>query len=168
MRRFRKLAVVGRLTAIAAARAALAAFGVLLRFEVTDFAFVFLLFAHGVGWLLVFWVVVSCVSRAEETPSTADDLFIGEQVIQANQLLFRTLLPLSTRLTGIGVFFFLRRTHGCLLTCDVPHFGAAAFYARRILLNIRNLLRLGCFELEDFFRDIDCRVFSNPACRPSY
>src|ERR1041385_4515348 len=59
---------------------------------------------------LVVFLVLGCVSRAEQLPSPYD-LFIWDQVVQTDQLIFRTLLPVSSTLPRIGVLFFLRRTH---------------------------------------------------------
>jgi len=60
--------------------------------------------------LLVVFLVLGCASRAE-IPAAANDLFVWDQVIQTDQLIFRTLLPLSSTLPRICVLFFLRRTH---------------------------------------------------------
>src|SRR5436190_24309970 len=59
---------------------------------------------------LVVFLVLGCVSRAEQLPSPYD-LFVWDQVVQTDQLIFRTLLPLSTTLPRICVLLFLRRTH---------------------------------------------------------
>ena len=73
--------------------------------------FVFLFFAHITFLsLLVVSLVLGCASRAE-IPAAANDLFVWDQVIQTDQLIFRTLLPLSSTLPRICVLFFLRRTH---------------------------------------------------------
>src|SRR6476620_11934891 len=60
--------------------------------------------------LLVVFLVLGCASRAEIF-AAANDLFIWDQVVQTDQLIFRTLLPLSSTLPRIRVLFFLRRTH---------------------------------------------------------
>ena len=60
--------------------------------------------------LLVVFLVLGCVSRAEIF-APAHDLLVWDQVIQTDQLIFRTLLPLSSTLPRICVLFFLRRTH---------------------------------------------------------
>src|SRR5438874_3845185 len=59
---------------------------------------------------LVVFLVLGCVSRAEIL-AAANDLFVWDQVVQTDQLIFRTLLPLSSTLPRICVLFFLRRTH---------------------------------------------------------
>ena len=59
---------------------------------------------------LVVFLVLGCFSRAEELLSP-DDLLVWDQVVQTDQLIFGTLLPLSSTLPGICVLFFLRRTH---------------------------------------------------------
>ena len=60
--------------------------------------------------LLVVFLVLDCVSRAEIL-AAANDLFVWDQVVQTDQLIFRTLLSLSSTLPRICVLFFLRRTH---------------------------------------------------------
>ena len=60
--------------------------------------------------LLVVFLVLGCVSRAEIF-APANDLFVWDQVVQTDQLIFRTLLPLSSTLPRICVLLFLRRTH---------------------------------------------------------
>ena len=73
--------------------------------------FVFLLFAHITFLsLLVVFLVLGCVSRAEIF-AAAYDLLVWDQVVQTDQLIFRTLLPLSSTLPRICVLLFLRRTH---------------------------------------------------------
>ena len=54
------------------------------------------------------FLVLGCASRAEIMPSS-DDLFVWDQVIQTDQLILRTLLPLSSTLPRICVLLFLRR-----------------------------------------------------------
>src|SRR6476661_3205300 len=90
-----------------------AAFGVFGRLQVThiNLRFVFLFFAHITFLsLLVVFLVLGCVSRAEIF-AAANDLFVWDQVVQTDQLIFGTLLPLSSTLPRIRVLFFLRRTH---------------------------------------------------------
>src|SRR5205823_13787591 len=60
--------------------------------------------------LLVVFLVLGCVSRAEIF-AAAYNLLVWDQVVQTDQLIFRTLLPLSSTLPRICVLFFLRRTH---------------------------------------------------------
>src|SRR5437588_7748414 len=94
-------------------RRAVAAFGVFRRLQVThiNLLFVFIFFTHLTFLsLLVVSLVLGCVSRAEKLPSPYD-LLVWDQVVQTDQLIFRTLLPLSTTLPRICVLFFLRRTH---------------------------------------------------------
>jgi hypothetical protein len=79
---------------------------VLAWFKVAHVYFVFLFVRHNTFLGLLF-LFSGCVSRAEELPS-ARHLFVWNQVIQADQLLFRRLLPLSSTLPGFGVLFFLR------------------------------------------------------------
>ena len=69
--------------------------------------------------LLVVFLVLGCVSRAEIF-APAYDLLVWDQVVQTDQLIFRTLLPLSSTLPRICVLFFLRRTHIRLLPLFVP------------------------------------------------
>lgn len=83
-----------------------AALRVLTRLEITNVHFAFLFICHNTFLGLLF-LFSGCVSRAEELPS-AGHLFVWNQVIQADQLLFRRLLPLSSTLPGSGVLFFLR------------------------------------------------------------
>lgn len=95
-------------------RTTVAALGIFLGLEVTYFALIFLIFvffAH-ITFLdsLVVSLVLGCVSRAEIF-ATAYDLLVWDQVVQTDQLIFRTLLPLSSTLPRICVLFFLRRTH---------------------------------------------------------
>ena len=59
-------------------------------------------------FLVVFLVLG--VSLAEVF-AAANDLLVWDQVVQTDQLIFGTLLPLSSTLPGICVLFFLRRTH---------------------------------------------------------
>ena len=92
---------------------ATATLGVFVWFQIThvNLRFIFLLFAHITFLsLLVVSLVLGCVSRAEKLPSPYD-LLVWDQVVQTDQLIFRTLLPLSTTLPRICVLFFLRRTH---------------------------------------------------------
>src|SRR5205814_9764681 len=92
---------------------ATATFGVFgwLQIAHINLRFVFLLFAHITFLsLLVVFLVLGCVSRAEIL-AAANDLFVWDQVVQTDQLIFRTLLPLSSTLPRICVLFFLRRTH---------------------------------------------------------
>jgi hypothetical protein len=90
-----------------------ATFGVFVWLQIThiNLWFVFFLFAH-ITFLscLVVFLVLGCASRAEIL-AAANDLFIWDQVVQTDQLIFRTLLPLSSTLPRIRVLFFLRRTH---------------------------------------------------------
>src|SRR5438105_12779854 len=89
------------------------ALGVFSWLQIThiNLRFVFLLFAHITFLsLLVVFLVLGCVSRAEIF-APAHDLLVWDQVIQTDQLIFRTLLPLSSTLPRICVLFFLRRTH---------------------------------------------------------
>lgn len=95
-------------------RTTIAALGIFLGLEVTYFALIFVffvLFAHitFLG-LLVVSLVLGCVSRAEIF-AAANHLLVWDQVVQTDQLIFRTLLPLSSALPRICVLFFLRRTH---------------------------------------------------------
>ena len=69
----------------AGALAAHAALGVFSRFEITDVNFLFLLFAHITFLSCVFGL--GCVSRAEQLPSPYD-LFVWDQVLQTDQLIF--------------------------------------------------------------------------------
>jgi hypothetical protein len=72
-------------------------------------------------------LVLGCVSRAEKLPSPYD-LLVWDQVVQTDQLIFRTLLPLSSTLSRIGVLFFLRRTHIRPITIICARrFSAASF-----------------------------------------
>jgi hypothetical protein len=94
-------------------RAGTATLGVFVWLQIThiNLWFVFLFFAHITFLsLLVVSLVLGCASRAE-IPAAANDLFVWDQVIQTDQLIFRTLLPLSSTLPRICVLFFLRRTH---------------------------------------------------------
>src|SRR4030095_11073682 len=59
---------------------------------------------------LVVFLVLGCASRAEKI-AAAYNLLVWDQVVQTDQLIFRTLLPLSSTLPRICVLFFLRRTH---------------------------------------------------------
>src|SRR5207248_9021150 len=70
----------------------------------------FFFFCSLISPFLVVFLVLGCVSRAEQLPSPYD-LFVWDQVVQTDQLIFRTLLPLSTTLPRICVLLFLRRTH---------------------------------------------------------
>src|SRR6185295_10113338 len=90
-----------------------ATFGVFVWLQIThiNLRFVFFLFAHFTfPSCLVVFLVLGCASRAEIF-AAANDLFIWDQVVQTDQLIFRTLLPLSSTLPRIRVLFFLRRTH---------------------------------------------------------
>src|SRR2546423_14782904 len=91
-----------------------AALGIFLGLEVTYFALIFLfflLFAHITFLsLLVVFLVLGCVSRAEIF-AAAYNLLVWDQVVQTDQLIFRTLLPLSSTLPRICILLFLRRTH---------------------------------------------------------
>ena len=89
------------------------ALGVFSWLQIThiNLRFVFLLFAHITFLsLLVVFLVLGCVSRAEIF-AAAYNLLVWDQVVQTDQLIFRTLLPLSSTLPRICVLFFLRRTH---------------------------------------------------------
>lgn len=89
------------------------ALGVFSWLQIThiNLRFVFLLFAHITFLsLLVVFLVLGCVSRAEIF-APAYDLLVWDQVVQTDQLIFRTLLPLSSTLPRICVLLFLRRTH---------------------------------------------------------
>jgi hypothetical protein len=90
-----------------------ATFGVFGWLQIThiNLRLVFLLFAHITFLsLLVVFLVLGCVSRAEIF-AAAYNLLVWDQVVQTDQLIFRTLLPLSSTLPRICVLFFLRRTH---------------------------------------------------------
>jgi len=87
---------------------ATATLGVFFWLQIThiNLRFVFLLFAHITFLsLLVVSLVLGCASRAEIF-AAAYDLFVWDQVVQTDQLIFRTLLPLSSTLPGICVLFF--------------------------------------------------------------
>ena len=91
----------------------IATLGVFVWLQIThiNLRFVFLFFAHITFLsLLVVSLVLGCASRAENF-AAAYDLFVWDQVVQTDQLIFRTLLPLSSTLPRICVLFFLRRTH---------------------------------------------------------
>src|SRR5438552_18559121 len=110
------------LHATGALRLATATLGVFGRLQIThiNLRFVFLLFAH-ITFLsvLVVSLVLGCASRAEIF-AAAYDLFVWDQVVQTDQLIFRTLLPLSSTLPRICVLFFLRRTHVRPITTICP------------------------------------------------
>src|SRR4030095_11488992 len=74
---------------------------------------------------LVVFLVLGCVSRAEYL-APPYDLLVGDQVDQTDQLIFRTLLPLSSTLPRICVLLFLRRTHRLPITT----ISAMRFFAR--------------------------------------
>src|SRR5207237_9597684 len=90
------------------------------------------MFAHitFLSWLVGF-LVLGCVSRAEIL-AAAYDLLVWDQVVQTDQLIFRTLLPLSSTLPRICVLFFLRRTHVRLITtiCAMRFLAAISFAIR--------------------------------------
>ena len=91
-----------------------ATLGVFVWLQIThiNLRFVFLFFAHITFLsLLVVFLVLGCVSRRAEKLPSPYDLLVWDQVVQSDQLISRTLLPLSFTLSGIGVLFFLRRTH---------------------------------------------------------
>ena len=101
------------LHATGALRLATATLGVFGWLQIThiNLRFVFLLFAHITFLsLLVVFLVLGCVSRAEIF-AAAYNLLVWDQVVQTDQLIFRTLLPLSSTLPRICVLLFLRRTH---------------------------------------------------------
>jgi hypothetical protein len=93
---------------------ATATLGVFVWLQIThiNLRFVFLFFAHITFLsLLVVFLVLGCVSRRAEKLPSPHDLLVWDQVVQTDQLIFRTLLPLSSTLPRICVLFFLRRTH---------------------------------------------------------
>lgn len=114
---------------------------VLVRLEVAHVHFVFLLVCHMSFQLFVF-LVWSCVSRAEELPS-AGDLLAWNQVIELDQFLFRTLLPLSSTLAGFGVLSFLRRTHATAFITLRAKGGDVVFVRRSRRGNALNARDLG-------------------------
>jgi len=93
---------------------ATATLGVFVWLQIThiNLRFVFLFFAHitFLSFLVVF-LVLGCVSRRAEKLPSPYDLLVWDQVVQTDQLIFRTLLPLSSTLPRICVLLFLRRTH---------------------------------------------------------
>src|SRR5437764_3530607 len=86
---------------------------------------------------LVVFLVLGCVSRAEIL-AAANDLFVWDQVVQTDQLIFRTLLPLSSTLPRICVLFFLRRTHIRPITtiCATRFFGSNFSRNSQFLIDI--------------------------------
>ena len=117
-----------------------AAFGVFGRLQITHFnlRFVFFLFAHITFLsLLVVFLVLGCASRAEIL-AAANDLFVWDQVVQTDQLIFRTLLPLSSTLPRICVLFFLRRTHIRPITtiCAMRFLAPSFFRNSQVLIDI--------------------------------
>ena len=100
------------------------AFGVFLRFEVTNFDVFLGLFRHISAFL--FWVIgcfccLDCVSDAEQQLTATSDVLFGDQIIEADQFFLSGLgvgmLWISTR----RIFFVFRCTHfGSLLPAIVP------------------------------------------------
>ena len=82
-------------------------------------------------------MVLGSVSRAEIL-AAANDLFVWDQVVQTDQLIFRTLLPLSPTLPRICVLFFLRRTHIRPITtiCATRFFGSNFSRNSQFLIDI--------------------------------
>jgi hypothetical protein len=88
--------------------------------------------------LSVVFLVLGCVSRAEIF-APAYDLLVWDQVVQTDQLIFRTLLPLSSTLPRICVLFFLRRTHmRPITTICAMRFLLPIFFAIRSFYSISN------------------------------
>ncbi len=120
---------------------ATATLGVFFWLQIThiNLRFVFFLFAHITFLsLLVVFLVLGCVSRAEIF-AAAYDLLVWDQVVQTDQLIFRTLPPLSSTLPRICVLFFLRRTHvHPITTIHARRFFAPTFSAIRSFYSISN------------------------------
>ena len=118
-----------------------ATLGVLFWLQITyiNLRFVFFLFAHITFLsLLVVFLVLGCVSRAEIL-AAAYDLLVWDQVVQTDQLIFRTLPPLSSTLPRIRVLFFLRRTHvRPITTIHARRFFTPTFSAIRRFYSISN------------------------------
>src|SRR5207237_2143882 len=90
--------------------------------------------------LLVVFLVLGCVSRAEIF-APAYDLLVWDQVVQTDQLIFRTLLPLSSTLPRICVLFFLRRTHiRPITTIHAMRFLLSILFAFRSFYSLSNYL----------------------------
>src|SRR5438874_8527555 len=129
------------LHATGALRLATATLGVFGWLQIThiNLRFVFLFFAHITFLsLLVVFLVLGCVGRAEIF-AAAYDLLVWDQVVQTDQLIFRTLLPLSSTLPRICVLFFLRRTHmRPITTICAMRFLLPIFFAIRSFYSISN------------------------------
>ena len=92
--------------------------------------------------LLVVFLVLGCVSRAEKLPSSYN-LFVWDQVVQTDQLIFRTLLPLSSTLPRICVLFFLRRTHVRPITtiCAMSFLSSSSSVDRSLCATLKSLFQ---------------------------
>jgi hypothetical protein len=90
------------------------AFGVFLRFEVTNFDVFLCLFRHISTFL--FWVVgcfccLDCVSDAEQQLTAAGDVLFGDQIIEADQFFLSGLGAGMLWISAVCIFFVFRCTH---------------------------------------------------------